>query len=234
MTPKAKTLLPSLILAVVVLTPISRTAMSFLLPDRWQISGYYLDGLVCLLILVLFVSWLASIILHVVRREYMRSVDRLMAGGGILFLGLILGFGLMHFTPSRISGWPIDSVYSSTRGKYYILAYEPIPTDTCYRIFSTDATRLNPVWEAEFPRVILDYSEDGSLIENPGLILSGDEQLLVIKRGGHLTDAIVIDSSQALTEFVPWSDENREQQWRRRTDRIDFLLKEHSAPAARP
>jgi len=202
--------------------------MSFLFPDRWQISGYYLDGLFCLLILVLFVFWLVSIIALVVRREYMQGAGRLAAGVVILFLGVILALALRLFTPSRISGWPIDSVYSSTRGKYYILAYEPIPTDTCYRIFSTDATRLNPIWKAEFARGSLDYSEDGSLIENPGLILSGDEQLLVVKRGGHLTDAILVESGQALTEFVPWSDENREQQWRQRTDRIDFLLKEHS------
>ncbi len=81
---------------------------------------------------------------------------------------------------------------------------------------------------------ILDYSEDGSLTENPHLILSKDEQLLVVARGGHLTDAILIDSKQPLTQYVPWTEDNRSEHWQRRSDTIRRLLATHEASATPP
>lgn len=233
-TGRAGTLLPSIFFALLVLSSISRTAMTFLLPRGWQISGYYLDGLLYLLIFFLAASWAASIIALAVRREYRHSIGRLLAVPVVVLLAGVVAVMSMLFLPSMISGWPIDSVYSSTRRKCYILAYEPIPTDTCYRIFSADATRLNPVWKVEFAGTILDYSEDHSLTANPHLVLSGDEQLLVIGRGGHLTDALLVDSRQALTQGVPWTDKDREEQWQHRTDRIRSLLEAHSRASTRP
>jgi hypothetical protein len=64
------------------------------------------------------------------------------------------------------------------------------------------------------------------------LILSNDEQLLVVARGGHLTDAVLIESKQPLAQFVPWTEEDREQQWQRRTDTIRRLLAAHAGPPA--
>lgn len=136
------------------------------------------------------------------------------------------------FLPSSISGWPIDSVYSEGRGKYYILAYEPGPTDTAYRVYSAWGTRLNPIWQLELAGRELDYSEDGSLTENPNLILSKDEQVLVISRGGQLTDAVLLESKQPLTNYVAFCDEDREQQWLQRTDAIRNILSVHDKPAS--
>jgi len=234
LSPKAGTLLPGVFLATLLLTPLSRTAMTFLFPSGWQISGYYLDGLFYGLALLLGGVWVVSAIMLFARHEAARGVGRLLAIPAVLIAGGLIALISTLSLPSTISGWPIDTVYSASRGKLYILAYEPVPTDTIYRVFSAAGTRLNPVWKVELAGTDVDYSEDGSLTENPHLVLSRDEQLLVIARGGQLTDAFLIDSRQPLTEFVPWADEDREAQWRRRTERIRFLLAQHAGPAARP
>lgn len=224
--------MPSLFYAVLLLTLLSRTAMTFLLPGGWQISGYYLDGLFYGLLLTVGVAWLLSIIMLFGRRDFRRALGRTIAIPAILFLGAAVALIPKLFLPSTVSGWPIDSVHSQNRNKFFILAYEPMLTDTAYRVFSAEGSRLNPIWRVELAGTILDYSEDGSLTESPHLLLSKDEQLLVIGRGGHLTDAILTDSQQPLTQSVPWTDKDREQQWQRRTDIIRGLLAAHAGPAA--
>lgn len=233
-SPKAGTLIPGLFFALVLLTPLSRTAMTFLLPSHWQISGYYLDGLFYGLLLLLGAGWLLSIIFLFGKRQFKRGAGRAVAIPAILVLGAIVTFVPRLFFPTTISGWPIDSAYSASRGRHFVLAYEPMLTDTAYRVFSAEGSLLNPIWHVELAGTILDYSEDRSLTENPHLILSKDEQLLVIGRGGHLTDAILIDSRQPLTESVDWTAEDREQQWQRRTAAIQRLLAAHDGPASQP
>ncbi len=208
--------------------------MTFMFPASWQISGYYLDGLFYGLVLLLGAVWLVSTIILFAKKQFSRSIKRILIIPFVLIAVAVI-WGIPTFLmPSVISGWPIDSVYSPARDKYYILAFEPALTDAIYRVFTADGSRLNPVWNVKFAGTILDYSEDGSLTSNPRIILSKDEQLLVIERGGHFTDAILIDSSQPLTEFVPWSDEDREIQWQKRTELIRHLLAEHSGGDYQP
>jgi len=229
--PNAASLLVGMFIAVLLLFQAAKLAMTFLLPSGWQISGYYLDGAFYGVLLGLGGAWLASIVVLAVGRQYKRSLGRLLVVPPILLVGGLVTALSYLFVPSRISGWPIDTAYSPSRGKHYVLAYDVVPTDTCYLVFSAKSTLVNPIWKVEFDGNLLDYSEDGSLTENPHLILSGDEKVLVIGRGGHLTDAILIDAHQPLTQFVPWADQG---QWQRRTDLIAAILARHASPTTQP
>ncbi len=49
----------------------------------------------------------------------------------------------------------------------------------------------------------MNYSEDGSYVSNPRLILSGNERILVLARGGYLVDAIDLTNGRILSESFP-------------------------------
>jgi hypothetical protein len=229
------TLLPAIFLVSLLAFALLDTLMSVLTHNLWQASGYYLSVLKYGFFLLLTGHWVLSIFFLFLDRRYMRGLLRLISMPVIFLIGGIVAFIALFF-PSTISHWPIDTVFSDNRKQFYILAYEPVPTDTCYRVFSTRHTLMNPLWKVEFGGDILDYSEDGSLTKDPHVILSEDEEMLIISRGGHFTDAILIDSGQPLTHLVPWSDENRENKWAQRTEIIKQLLKKHSPkkPAQMP
>ena len=179
-------------------------------------------------------SWLVSIGILFWNRQYKQGLLRIVAIPFIFLFTYVVIISFICLLPmcvftSEVSGWPIDSVYSKSRQKYFILAREPAMTDTCYRIFSAKYFLLNPVWIIETTDFDdLDYSEDGSLTKKPSLILSGDEELLVVSRGGHFTDAVLVDYMQPMTDHVYWADKNREQQWQQRTDQIKTLLQKHA------
>jgi len=227
-SPKAGSKLPAIFFVVLIILPVLKTAMTFLPPYDVQISGYYIGTLEYGLLLMLVLTWLLSIVLLFLDHQFNRGVRRILAIPILFLIGGFISLFCCFFLPSMISGWPIDTIYSQNRDKYYVLAYEPALTDVCYRVFSTKTTLLHPCWTVEFAGNVLDYSEDGSLVKNPHLILSADEELLAIERGGHLTDAILIDSAVPLVEYVSCFDGNREKQWERRTSQIRSLLKQHS------
>lgn len=125
--------------------------------------------------------------------------------------------------------WPIDTAFSPVMQKQYVLGYGATPTDVTYRILSTDHL-WHPIWDVEFTTE-LDYSEDGSLIDNPGLILSADGEILVIERGGEKTDALQLVAHVQMARFVPWTSRN----WGPRTAAIETILAHHeSRPTATP
>jgi hypothetical protein len=78
----------------------------------------------------------------------------------------------------------------------------------------------------------LDYSEDGSLTADPRLLLSEDEDLLVLERGGYYVDAIHLPSETQLAEHVGWEDPERERRWQERHEQIVALLESHRAMAS--
>jgi len=200
-------------------------------PNRAQL---YLDGAFYGVLLGLGGAWLASVVVLAVGHQYRRFLGRLLLVPAMLLVGGVVAALSYLFVPSRISGWPIDTAYSPSRGKHYVLAYDLVLTDTCYLVFSAKSTLGNPIWKVEFEGNLLDYSEDGSLTENPHLILSGDEKVLVIGRGGHLTDAILIDARQPLTQSIPWADQDRQKRWQRRTELITAVLARHASPTTQP
>ena len=230
---KSGSRLPKLFLIALVMFPVLDTLMTFLTGMQWQLSGYYLFFLKGSVYLLLAGLWAASIVLLVLDRQYQRGFLRVAAIPLIFILGSFVSLFCLIF-PSTISDRPIDTVFSKTRNQYFILAYTPVPTDVCYTLFSTKGTLFNPVWKVECGGTELDYSEDGSLTDNPLLILSENEELLVISRGGHLTDAILIDTGRALTAYVSCFDEDREIQWEERTRRIKELLLRHAETFSSP
>ena len=224
---RAGKLLPMVFLASIPLYYLLETLLSLLTRDIWQVSGYYLAVLKYGFLLAVAVLWLFSILLLFFQREYAWGLLRLASLPLILFMALPVLLFSRIFLPSTISSYPIDAVYSNSRHLYYILAFEPVPTDVCYRVFSAKRSLFNPVWKVEFTGNALDYSEDGSLTKNPHLILSKDEELLVIGRGGELTDALLLDTRQPLVPCISWTDENRESEWAQRTELIQQLLQRH-------
>ena len=233
LNPRAGVVLPYLFLGCLIFFQAIKSAMTFMTLktstlNSWQVSGYYLSAVEYGLLLFITISWLVSILIFLFSRQYERGLKRILAIPLIFICASIVNLISRMFLPSMISGWPIDAVYSETRQKHFVLAHEPAFTDVCYRIFSTNRSLLNPIWTVEFAHKTLDYSEDGSLIKNPYLVLSKDEEMLVVSRGGHFTDAILIDSKQPLISFIPWCEENREKQWEQRTNQIKSLLQQHS------
>ncbi len=194
---------------------------------RHEISAIYLGGLCLLLTLFLVASWCYPIANYLMHKEFKKTLFRILALLPMMVIAKIGFFLVVIVLPNDLSGWPLDSVYSTRREKYYFLTYEFSPTDTVYKISSATRTWLNPLWAEECGRPPLDYSEDGSLTSNPHLILSKDESLLVVARGGQYTDAINLDTGQAITEPVAWDDGQREQLWRMRTEKIIRALQHH-------
>lgn len=234
-SPRAGRILPCCFLGLIVVAALILFAQSHLIDSGWQFSNYYFVGVSRVLEILLGLAWLVSIVLLFVRRKTNVAIFRLVATLAVLIASGILSIYLsliLYDTPSA-KGWPCDSVYSPSRDKYYILAYESVPTDVCYAIYSAAGSRLNPIWKKEFAETMLDYSEDGSLTENPHLILSEDEKLLVVGRGGELTDAILIETGEPLATGVPWDEADRKTEWISRTERIRLLLAEHARPIAK-
>ncbi len=100
-SPKAGGFIPKLFFAVLLLTAVSRTAMTFLLPDTWQISGYYLDAQFYSLLLIIGAAWVFSIVVLLVRKDYRRGLGRMVAIPALLFLGLIVSAMTTLLLPQR-------------------------------------------------------------------------------------------------------------------------------------
>lgn len=217
--PRAYIILPILILVILFFFQVLKTAMTFLMPDNWQISGYYLSGLQNGLILLIAVSWLISVAILFLNRQFTQGILRILL---VLVFFFVFGFStaifhLMLF--SRICGWPSDTVYSKEQQKYYIIARGPLPIDVYYHVYSTTGTLLNPKWTFEFATGSLGFSN--AITEKPHLILSGDEELLVMGRGKYLTDAFLFDSKVSLVNGI------RDPQLR--NSQIESLLQKHSS-----
>ena len=218
--PRAGIILPALYLVIIFLFQVLKTAMTFLTAGIWQLSGYYLSGLENGLLLFLTASWLISIVMLFLNRQHGRGIRRTLAIPLVFFVGGIAAVILNLMLPSRICGWPIDTIYSEDNEKHFIISRGPLPIDIYYHIYSTKQTLLDPKWIFEFPTGSLGFSRNGSITEDPHLILSEDEKLLVMGRGDRLTDAILIDSKVSLVNNI------RESQIREK--QIKSLLKKHS------
>ncbi|MBP7864443.1 MAG: hypothetical protein KA419_00725 [Acidobacteria bacterium] len=192
-----------------------------------QISGYYMSGLFLMIRTGVAVLWFSAIVRLFLREKPGKALFRLVLTPVIILTAEILLFFVHAFIPSGLSGWPLDSVYSKRRSQYFLLARDDTPTDWVYTLHSTRTTLFNPLWKKEYGSPPLDYSEDGSLTSNPRLFLSRDETILAIARGGRFTDAVNLDTGQALTGAVAWNEANREDLWRIRSEKVVKLLESH-------
>ncbi len=178
------------------------------------VNGSLILWLLALLVLIIF------LFLWLFKKKWKKAV--------LLLLGVIVNFiiGSIVIIFLSISGTTpvvLHSVKSSVRNKYFILATSPAPTDVCYQILSTPHLTW-PLWTFEFDKE-LDYSEDGSLTENPSIILNSDENILVVKRGGEYTDALDLNKHKQLVEPISWTDEHKNEKWKERTNKIKDILK---------
>jgi len=162
---------------------------------------------------------------HVFGRQWIPALLSflLMAGTTLVVLAVILT--VVYFAPKRPHAW----VYSSTRQDYYVLCDAGLFTDTGYVVARTSGL-LAPIWGKAFDTMIRDRSEDRSLASDPGLLLSGDQSILVVSRGRELTDAVDLDRGQDLTGTVAWTSTNRGELWADRTRRVHEILKKHAGP----
>jgi len=201
------------------------------LAGTWQVSGYYIQagywGPTCLL----FAACLISIASIAIRRSLLRGLGQsvLLLAAHVAGIALMLVVSEGDLIWSRACVRPTDIVYSETRDTYYILDDQPGLSyeDNC-RFFSTTGTLWNPVWHAEFGRL-----DSSGYVEHDErevrLVLSQDEQLLVVERSGHYSDAVLIDSGEHITEYITRCPTavTYNRRLRERTKRITSLLAEH-------
>jgi hypothetical protein len=166
-----------------------------------------------------------ALVLHVFGRQWIPALLSflLMAGTTLVVLAVILT--VVYFAPKRPHAW----VYSSTREAYYVLCDAALFTDTGYVVARTPGL-LRPIWGKAFDPMILDRSDDRSLTSDPGLLLSGDQSILVVSRGRELTDAVDIDRGRDLTGIIEWTSTNRGELWADRTRRVHEILMKHAGP----
>ncbi|WP_416356377.1 hypothetical protein ACLNGM_20500 [Aureimonas phyllosphaerae] len=73
----------------------------------------------------------------------------------------------------------------------------------------------------------MNYSEDGSYLSNPHLLLSGNERILVLARGGYLVDAFEISTGRIMSDFVSWAQPDRDAAMLGNSEAIRRLLDEN-------
>jgi hypothetical protein len=116
----------------------------------------------------------------------------------------------------------LDSVRRSD-GHRYVLALEPIPTDSVYTLYE-EVDPLGLVWREVSQ---LDYSEDGRFIGDEHLVLSPQEDWLLIKRDGVWTDCFQLVAGEPVRRdvqpFPDWSSPDYESNMRLRSARIATL-----------
>ena len=139
---------------------------------------------------------------------------------GILVSGL---FGLLVFAGDPLPRDAFANGICGQRSGCHFLTVAPVFTDTVYEVWHAPEPG---VWAAR--RVDtrgFSYSEDGSYIAGARLKLSGNEQILVLARGGYLVDAIDLGTGEVLSlDIVGWNDPEREARMRENSARIQSLL----------
>jgi hypothetical protein len=139
--------------------------------------------------------------------------------------------GLVVMVPVWLVGWAMTEMsgpygFDSVRladGRRFILAQEPVMTDSVYGLYEPIGP-LGLYWrDAGF----LDYSEDGRFTSNAGLVLSPDQQWLLVTRGGVWTDCFRVSPFRPVecaTGNAPaWNDPHYERDMLLRSARIASL-----------
>ena len=143
----------------------------------------------------------------------------------------LAGWGLLLMVPVWLVGWVmtevsgpngVDSVRLSD-GRRFILAHEVGWEDPAFRLYEP-AGPLGIHWRWAGDTVGFEY---GRFNRDPGLVLSGDEKWLLMRRGGLWTDCFRLDASgprDCGVKLDPyWSDPTFERDMRLRSESISAL-----------
>jgi len=194
----------------------------------WQLSGYWLDVLTLGIIGLLALAYLGTIVVPLLRRDGMRMALRLILAPFVYGASLAILVFWAAFCAGGAYGWPTDVVYSPKHGRYYFLAQSIAFRNASQPIFSAASTRWNPIWTVEFYEESFcpDCCHERVGPDRPRLILSEDEELLVLQGGGQLLmDAYDLERGRVLVRATTrtWPEIDR---WR--SDVIQDLLDAHS------
>ena len=126
-------------------------------------------------------------------------------------------------------GYPTQNFHDSActeNNTCYHLAEMFVPTDSVYEIWYS-RREFGKLARMDHLSELLDYSEDGKYTSTPSLVLSGNEQILAVKRGGLFTDAYSFQTSNTLTKHVSWRGPNVEEKMKSRSLAIESIIKEN-------
>lgn len=135
-------------------------------------------------------------------------------GGWAKTLGLV---GMILSVPGLFLAFFVGSVSGPNRldsvrlqsGETYVLALEPMLTDSVYKLYRT--TGPFGAWWGEVP-VPVDYSEDGRFIGDEHLVVSADGKWLLVSRASVWTDCFHLVRGRPvackLTIIPSWTQEN--------------------------
>ena len=208
------------------LLPLLESSLARLGYPDWQFNSYYWTVILCGIAGIWVVAWVASTLL-LVRKRLVAAVARTVLGV-LVAVGAFTVWVLVSWEAQpSIVGWPISTVHSHLRGRHYILAVsDDVGILVPYVILSADKTLLAVTWTVESTGI-----EGAS--PRAELLLSDDEELLVVADGDHLTAAINLDTGEVLAQshfFYFFSKKTPEQHRRECTERIRSLLAEHAGP----
>lgn len=142
---------------------------------------------------------------------------------GIAIGGLFLA---LTFPPrSPFDDAALSSVCGRETGCFH-LSRGPTITDTVYDLWHT-AEPDELIWRRLVGEGALNYSEDGSFTENPRLLLSGNERILVLERGGIYADAIDLHLRRIVSGGVLWGPPDYHERMRANSRRIEAILAEN-------
>ena len=128
-----------------------------------------------------------------------------------------------------------DGLFGETCGKAagcFFLSDAGMITDTGYKIWHAPDQGSPLLWRVPKSRSI-NYSEDGSYSSDPHLLLTKDEEVLVLARGGYFVDAIDLASGRVLSDFIVWDEPDRKALMQRNSDAIAALAASHGGLAGR-
>ena len=139
--------------------------------------------------------------------------------------------GLYAMIPVGFVGWVLSQISGAhgfdsitlADGRRFVLAQEPIMTDSVYSLYESPDP-LGFTWRKAGE---LDYSEDGRFIDGAALAVSPDQKWLLVTRGGVWTDCFRLTPSRpvdcAVKPYPYWNDPNFERDMKLRSAGIAAL-----------
>lgn len=105
----------------------------------------------------------------------------------------------------------------------FALGVSPVISDIVFEIWRAPSA-YSLFWSRMETGLEMNYSEDGSYLSDPRLILSGNERILVLARGGYLVDAFDVADGRTLSKFIHFMAPDRDAAMLRNSDAIRKLL----------
>lgn len=137
---------------------------------------------------------LSGLIGAATRQGWRRAVPLIALVFMVPVIVLMLGLVESTFTRREIGRVTLPG------GHIVMMTLEPGFTDTSFGLWRPDGWRWQAVFDAGYQ---ITYSEDGSFIEDPAVVLAPDSRHLMIRRGGIWTDCWEIKAEMKPSEPKP-------------------------------